>query len=282
MLDRFLVARNPDPESTLPYLVRLPLGDGIVLKAKLAWPRTAKVYCHRDETPWPSEPELVDEAGVVHCERRGVAVDLVLDRGRDHRSQFVFTRLADGREAIFWQTPKTTRASRPGVRVSGRRASALTELTISVDTRERYAFRFADKPVVVDKQALPVGDYGVFWHGELVATVERKGFRDLVKGVSDGGFPFQLAALASMPLAAVVVEARYAQVMKLEGGRGGWLAEQLARLQVRYPNVAIAWCDTRALAEDWTYRFLGAALAQRLDEPADPTDRSGPRPWVAR
>lgn len=41
----FVVARNPDPESTLPYLIRLPLGaKGVVLKARDTWPRTAKVF----------------------------------------------------------------------------------------------------------------------------------------------------------------------------------------------------------------------------------------------
>jgi hypothetical protein len=79
------------------------------------------------------------------------------------------------------------------------------------------------------------------------------------------------------PLAAVVLDTRWSAVLKLEGGRGGWLAEQLARLQVRHPNVPFAWCDTRPLAEDWTFRFLGAALAQRLDEPDDPTAPRPPR-----
>ena len=274
VIDRFLVARNPDADSTLPYLLRVPLGDGLVLRAKSPWPRTAKVYCHRD-VEWPAEPEIVDDVGVLLCERRGVAVELVLDRGRENRSQFVFTRLANGREAIFWQTAKTNRASRPGVRVPGRRASSLTDFVVCVDTRERYGFAFKGKPVTVEKRALPVGDYGVFWHSELVATVERKSLADLTKGVSDGSFPFQLAALGSMPLAAVVLDERWSKVMKLEQGRGGWLAEQLARLQVRHPNVTFAWCDTRPLAEDWTFRFLGAALAQKLDQPDDPT---APRP----
>lgn len=57
-----------------------------------------------------------------------------------------------------------------------------------------------------------------------------------------------------MPLAAVVADRRWSAAMQLEGGRGGWLAE------------------------DWTYRFLGAALAQRLDEPDEPTIRTGRRP----
>jgi hypothetical protein len=36
----FVVARNPDADSSLPYLIRLPIGDGLVLKAREPWPRT--------------------------------------------------------------------------------------------------------------------------------------------------------------------------------------------------------------------------------------------------
>jgi hypothetical protein len=39
------------------------------------------------------------------------------------------------------------------------------------------------------------------------------------------------------------------------------VAEMIAAAQVRYPNVPITFCETRALAQEWTYRFLGAALA---------------------
>lgn len=45
------------------------------------------------------------------------------------------------------------------------------------------------------------------------------------------------------------------------------VAEMLAAAQVRYPNVPIVFCETRPLAQEWTYRFLGAALAQ-ADEDA--------------
>jgi len=45
-MDDFVVARNPEEGSTLPFLIRLPLGtDGVVLKVRDTWPRTAKVYC---------------------------------------------------------------------------------------------------------------------------------------------------------------------------------------------------------------------------------------------
>ena len=37
-----LFAANPDPDSSLPFLIRLPLPDGeLVLKARDSWPRTA-------------------------------------------------------------------------------------------------------------------------------------------------------------------------------------------------------------------------------------------------
>jgi ERCC4-type nuclease len=146
-----------------------------------------------------------------------------------------------------------------------------------MDTRERYGFTFKDKPVTTIKKALPVGDYGVYLHGELIATVERKSLSDLVKGLSEGDIAFQFAALASMPTAAVVVDARYSQLLKLPEGRGGWAADRVARLQTRYTNVPIVWADSKALAEDFTYRFLGAALAHRLDEPDGVI--SDPKPW---
>ena len=47
--------------------------------------------------------------------------------------------------------------------------------------------------------------------------------------------------------------------------------ELVARLQVRHPNVPIVFCDNRKFAEEWTYRFLGAALAELgvLDQALD-------------
>jgi hypothetical protein len=41
---------------------------------------------------------------------------------------------------------------------------------------------------------------------------------------------FQLQRLAELPLAAIVVEARYSVLFKLEHVNGNWLADQLTRL----------------------------------------------------
>ena len=64
-----------------------------------------------------------------------------------------------------------------------------------------------------------------------------------------------------MPRAAVVVEDRYSNLFKLQHAKPGFVTEMLAALTVRYPAVPIHFSETRPLAEEWTYRFLGAALA---------------------
>jgi ERCC4-type nuclease len=107
--------------------------------------------------------------------------------------------------------------------------------------------------------------------GEVVASVERKSLDNLVKGLVEGTMQYQLADLATLPHAAVVIEDRYSQVFKVERVQPGWLAELLAQVQVRFANVPIVFCETRQLAEEWTYRFLGAALANALAQPDDPT-----------
>jgi hypothetical protein len=259
--ETFTIARNPDAESSLPYVLRLPLAGGpLLLKAADTWPRTSKIYCHRAED-WPEEPEIIEEVPVRTCRRRGVAIDLVLDRARENRSQLVFTTMRNGREAIFWQSPRTTAKARPGIRVPTRRASKLDELHILVDTRERYPYRFSAKQATTERRALPAGDYGVELFGEIVAVVERKSLADLAARLVDGNLTYAVAELATVDRAALVVEDRYADIYKLTHVSAGFVPDLLAAVQVRYPSVPIVFCETRPLAEEWVYRYLGAALA---------------------
>jgi len=267
MEQRFLVARNPDPDSRLPYLLHLPIDGGVVLKAKDAWPTTARVFCQQVDEPWPPDVEMVDDLTVRSCRRRGIAIDLVLDRGRMNRSQFIFTRLKGGRPAIFWQTAKAAKAARPGVRVPSRRAWGQPDLSIAADTRERYGYRFASQQATVEKHPLRAGDYATLdADGEPLATVERKSVPNLVADLVNGGLAFQLAELSEVPRACVVVEGRYAELLEVRHTQPGWVLDLLARLQVRYPAVPIVFTGSRKLAEEYTFRFLGAARAE-LDEP---------------
>lgn len=260
----FLIARNPDPDSSLPYLLRLPIDGGIELKARAPWPATARVYCHPVEA-WPAGAETVEEVPIRHCARRGRAIDLTLDRGRNNRSQFVFTEpdpgRAGGRPMIFWQTARTVRRARPGQRAPTRRAPGPRTLTIEVDSRERYAYRFAARDVECRRSALPCGDYAVRAGEQLLAAVERKTLEDYIHSLVDGSLPFALSELAALRSAIVVVEGRYSELLNAAHLQPGWLAELTARLHVRYPTVPTVFCDSRKLAEDFTHRFLAAALA---------------------
>jgi hypothetical protein len=111
-----LIARNPDPDSRLRYLPLLPLAGGMVFRTSGTWPRTNALYCYpvsADE--WPEAPTSSNEQAFGPV-RRGAAIDLVLDRGRENRSQIGFTR-ARGRNAVFWQSPRTrkrTAGQHPG------------------------------------------------------------------------------------------------------------------------------------------------------------------------
>jgi hypothetical protein len=262
-----VIARNPDPESSLPYLLRVPLAGGLVFRSGGTWPRTRAIFCYPipvDE--WPTEPEIIERVAVRSCRRHGAAIDLVLDRARENRSQIVYTT-ARGREAVFWQSPRTRKQARPQVRTPTARASGVADLTILVDAHEQYAYRFAGSQVIVVKQALPCGDYAVAVAGRLVASVERKSLPDLVSSVTSGRLRFALGELAALPRAAVVVEDRWSQVFKQERVRPAQFADGLAELQVRFPNVPIVFCETRPLAEQWVYRFLAATRAWADAEP---------------
>ena len=132
-----------------------------------------------------------------------------------------------------------------------------------MDTREHYPYRFAKHDsVTVARTKLPAGDYAVRRGDDVLAAVERKSMPDLAKALVDGSLAFKMAELGSVPAAAVVVEGRYPDLFKVERVRPGWLPEVLARLQVRYPDVPVVFADTRPFAEEWTYRFLGAALRE--------------------
>lgn len=272
----FLVARNPDPDSSLPYLLRLPIEGGVLLKARDRWPTTARVYCHAlDE--WPADAEILEQVDVRICRRRGAAIDLVLDRARNNRSQIVFTTpnagRAGGRPMIFWQTARTAQRARPGQRVPTRRASELDQLTIEVDTRERYPYKFAGRPVERRHIALPVGDYAIRRGDRLIAAVERKTLEDFTKSMIDGSLNYALAELAALPAAAVVVEERYGALLDNKHTQPGWLLELVARLQIRYPAVPIVFADSRKLAEDYTYRYLAAALVHHAPQHQPPTEQ---------
>ncbi len=90
--------------------------------------------------------------------------------------------------------------------------------------------------------------------------VERKTLANLATSLSDGTLAFQMQRLAEVRRCAVVVEGDYPDLFRTQPGRGAWLADMLARLSVRYPEVPIVFAGSRKFAEEWSYRFFGAAV----------------------
>ena len=261
-----LIAVNPDEDSRLPYLLRVPQpGGDLLFRTSGTWPRVKALYCYPvglDE--WPTDAVIVERLPLRSCQRRGAAIDVILQRSRENRSQLVFTT-ARGRDAVFWQSPRTRKQARPNVRTPTARAHDIEELQILVDAHEQYAYRFRTQQASTLQRALPCGDYGLVVDGRLVASVERKSLVDLV---ASGKLRYQVADLAALPRAAVVVEDRYSQLFKLDRVRPAVVADGLAELQIRWPNVPIVFCETRQLAEEWTYRFLAAAHVWAITEHA--------------
>ncbi|HEX5095998.1 MAG TPA: ERCC4 domain-containing protein, partial [Acidimicrobiia bacterium] len=84
--------------------------------------------------------------------------------------------------------------------------------------------------------------------------------------VVDGSLLVTLGELSAAKRAAIVVEDRWADVFRLQHVAPSMVSEMLAAAQVRYPNVPIVFCENRKLAQEWTYRFLGAARAYADEE----------------
>ena len=262
-----MIALNPDEDSRLPYLLRIPQpGGDLLFRTSGTWPRVKALYCYPVGLhEWPTDAVIVERQPLRSCRRRGAAIDLILQRSRENRSQLVFTT-ARGRDAVFWQSPRTRKQARPNVRTPTARAHGVEELQILVDAHEQYAYRFPTQQVHTVRRALPCGDYGLVVDGLLVASVERKSLVDLVAGLTGGKLRYQVADLAALPHAAVVVEDRYSQLFKLDRVRPAVVADGLAELQIRWPTVPIVFCETRQLAEEWTYRFLAAAQVWAIAE----------------
>ena len=245
--------------SRLPIVLELPLPNGpLVLATREPWPVAKDLFCVELDG-WPADAEETERVPVASCRRLGASVQLVLDRAQRRRSLFVWTT-KQGRPLVFWRSERSMRATRPGIRAPTARGLD-GPLEVVVDLRERYPWRFASLPVTLERRRLPVGDYGVFEDGRLVAVVERKKLEEFAGAAVQGRLQLQLAELATMPRAAVVIEGRLSQLLKGDlKTRPGWLLNLVAALQAAYPNVPLLFAESGPLAAGLAYRWLSAAL----------------------
>jgi hypothetical protein len=267
----FRIGRRP-AASRLPIVLELPLPSGpLFLATREPWPVAKDLFC-AELDGWPTDAEEVERVAVASCRRVGASVQLVLDRGQRRRSLFVWTTKG-GRTIVFWRSERSMRATRPGVRAPTARGLD-GPLAVVVDLRERYGWRFQNLPVTLERRRLPAGDYAVFEEDRLVAVVERKGLEEFAGAAVQGRLQLQLAELATMPRAVVIVEGRLSQLLKGDlKARPGWLLNLVAALQAAYPSVPLLFAESGPLAADLAYRWLSASLrlarAQAAGEAVD-------------
>lgn len=261
-----LIARDPIPGGRLPYLLSLPVaGEApLILACAEVWPGAKDVFC-QPLSSWPPDAQLLETLPVEQCWRVGKAVHLVLQRRQRRRSLFVWTTKGE-RQLIFWRSQRSMGAARPGLKVPAARGLD-GPLEIAVDVRERYGWRFGGLQATLVKRELPVGDYGIFLDGRLVAAVERKTPADLAGSAIAGTVAFALAELEALPHACLVVEGRFSDLLKAtkDQVQPDWLLSVMAALQLRHPRVAWTFAETRDLAQAYAYRWLAAARQAALE-----------------
>jgi len=263
--DQFVIGRNPDKDSSLPYILQFYVDrrDRVTLKARESWPKEdGAVYCY-PLPEWPKGAQRIDSVRVRSCRRRGPTIDIVLERKRHARSSIVYTN-----KMIFWQSVRSVGSARPDYRLAGRSRPEAGQLVIAIDTREQMPFSFQGYDTELDYRSLRVGDYAVFDGTEMIASVERKNRIDFIRAIKAGELAYQLAQLETERTAALVVEAPYMWLFEIEDRaikRRSREAELAARLQARY-KVPIVFAGPRFIAQEWTFRFLAAAAADHASE----------------
>lgn len=266
--NELIIARNPKPDSRLPYIVCLPVpGRGpVVLATSATWPGPKDLFC-LELDGWPETAEEVQRVPVQACWQAGQAVHLVVRRRQRRRSIFVWTRVR-GRPVVFWRTQKTMQAARPGLKVPQARGLDGV-LAIAVDVRERYPWRFSRLPARCTVRELPVGDYALVLGDSVHAAIERKTPENLAASAVEGTLAFTLSELSRLPRACVVVEGRFSDLLKASSYVStSWLLNVVAALQANYPNVPWLFAETRALAEELAFRWLAACRKAALNPEA--------------
>lgn len=252
--------------------------DGRLLfavRAQSSWPGPGQnIFCLRERELDPDEPlETVERAPVSALSRVGRKLTLALDRPMRKRCEFLTVEKprADGSgtyEQVFFRTEAAIRAHRSGGRVELR--GATPALAVVIDSAERYAWKFPNASVA--RRKLSVGDYALLDGERVTAVVERKSFDNLL---TDFGaiqaLHHQLADLASVSVAALVIEAQYADFLDPRRLRGRWPATHAARvlgeLSALHPQLPIVYAGNRKVANAWTHQFF-LSLAARREAPS--------------
>ncbi len=260
-----------------PYRLTIMKGGDVLLALRVQdrWPgQKGNVFCIREEdSGWEPPVNEIERVPVISLKRFGKRLAVVLDRPKNKRCDFLFLikkyKTREGEyEQIFWRTQKALRERRPRVKLTTYHKG---ELNITIDTNEKYPWRFNE--CFVEKDRLPAGDYALRDHEGLLAVVERKTFDNLMSEFGEMPiFHQQLGELSAYRHSALVIEADYSDF--LNPGRQrfyspAFTAKAVGELYALHPSLTIVFAGNRKLANEWTYRFFEAVNAHKGDAPHD-------------
>jgi hypothetical protein len=257
-----------------PFHVRVEQDGRAILavRAASAWPGPGQqVFCLRDDGRDDGDLlEVIEQVPILQVTRLGRKLAIVLDRPQRKRCEFLFIDKPykdrpGAYEQVFFRTESGIRSHRSRSRLEVR-PEADTPLTVVIDTAERYPWRFTGATIL--RRKLAAGDYALLAADQVLATVERKSFDNLLADLGAmQALHHALAHLAQQSHAALVVEAQYADFLDDKRLTGRWpatfTARALAELQVMHPTLTVVYAGNRTLANQWTFRFFQGCLARR-------------------
>jgi hypothetical protein len=256
-----------------PYRISLATEEKplFAVRAQSLWPGPGQqIFCVRERLLDPAEAlEPIERVPVAHYTRVGRKLTVALDRPTRKRCEFLTLRKPyAGREGqyeqVFFRTESGIRSHRSRTRLE--LSPAAKQLTIAVDSGEKYRWRFPGAELV--RRKLVVGDYALIVNDEAAAVVERKSFENLLGDLGAmQALHHQLADLASWPVAALVVEAQLADFLDEKRLRSRWppsfVARALAEITAMHPKLPVVFAGNRKLANVWTERFFQAVSSGR-------------------
>lgn len=241
----------------------------LAVRAQSSWPGPGQqIFCIREDQLDAGEHlETIESVPVRSYTQLGRKLAIVLDRPTRKRCEFLKVAKAykdreGSYDQIFFRTESGIRAHRSRSHLE---LKASGELTIAVDSSERYGWKFPN--AVVLRRRLPAGDYALMEDGHTVAIIERKTFDGLLSDVgSIQGLHHQLADVARCERAIVVVEAQYADFLDDRRLSDKWpasyVARALAEVAAMHPTLPVIFAGNRKLANRYALQYFEACSSR--------------------
>ena len=239
------------------------------------WPGTrGNIFCIRAsgrDDLGGTEVEI-ENVPIVNFSSYGKRITIILDRPTQKRCSFLFLakeyKSKEGEyEQIFWQTQQGLTQRKTKYKLTYYKTQ---ELTVFIDTAERYAWNFLAKII---KEKLPIGDYAVKDQFGFLAVVERKTFANLMAEFGNlKKFHQHLHELEVCKNSALVVEATYGDFLNAEKIKpyvGQFGAKAIAEIQAAHPKLPVIFAGSRKMAQIWAQNFFAAVSVKNSDYLSD-------------